>query len=261
MNVFYENDDRVFRCERGSSFSFPCHLQQQLEFLYVEEGSIRIQIAEQERVIQKGEIAVIFPNQIHSYSQDEEKSAVIILGILGLNLTGNFKQKLISSHPENPYINAEKLHPDVPYAIGRLTEEKENLYAVQALSELILARVFPCFVLKKNRQSATEELTYQVASYLTEHFLEPVTLSTTARALGVNKYYLSRIFSEKFQISFPDYVNQIRVHHATDLIKQTKLTFMEIAYQSGFNSQRSFNRAFLRYMHMTPKEYRKENLL
>lgn len=257
MQAYYENDEREFRCERGLGFSFPCHLHQQIELIYVEEGEIKIQIADQERIMAKGEIAVVFPNMIHSYIQLEGAPARIILLIFGQSFTGNFRQKLSSCHPAYPYIGVKELHPDVPYAIMRLMEETENRYAIQALTELILARLFPYLTLKKNRQSATEELTYQAACYLSEHFLEPVTLSSTAKALGVNKYYLSRVFSEKFQVSFPDYINQMRVHHATNLIRQTKLPFMEVAFQSGFNSQRSFNRAFAKYLQMTPKEYRK----
>lgn len=257
MQAFYENDEREFRCERGLGFSFPCHLHQQVELIYVEEGSIKIQIGDKERVLEKGDMAVVFPNMIHSYIQLDGEPANIILVILGQNLTGIFRQKLIGCHPENPYVCAEELHPDVLYGIMRLMEEKIDMYVIQALTELILARIFPQLVLKKKRQAATEELTYQAACYLTEHFLEKMTLSSAAKALGVNKYYLSRVFSEKFQVSFPDYINQMRVHHAADLIRQTKLPFIDVAFQSGFNSQRSFNRAFAKYLHMTPKEYRK----
>lgn len=74
----------------------------------------------------------------------------------------------------------------------------------------------------------------------------------------MNKYYISDIFSGQLQTNFRRYLNHIRLEHAMQLIKITNAPLTDIWAEAGFNSQRSFNRAFMEIMGMTPMEYRKK---
>lgn len=101
---------------------------------------------------------------------------------------------------------------------------------------------------------------YQAVRYLTTHFHEPVTLDTLADALHVNKYYLSHTFSSKLQMSFPKYVNCLRLEEAVTLMRLSDKPLELIWEEAGFTSQRSFNRIFLEWYGMSPSKYRKEIL-
>jgi AraC-like DNA-binding protein len=89
------------------------------------------------------------------------------------------------------------------------------------------------------------------------HFLEPVTLDILSRELGVSKFHISRIFSDQLHTSFRDYVNGRRVALAQMLLLSTTNPVTEIAFDSGFNSLRSFYRAFKKEYGITPNEYRR----
>ena len=89
------------------------------------------------------------------------------------------------------------------------------------------------------------------------HFLEPVTLDMLSRELGVSKFLISRIFSDQLHTSFRDYVNGRRVALAQMLLLSTTNPVTEIAFESGFNSLRSFYRAFKKEYGNTPNEYRR----
>ena len=56
------------------------------------------------------------------------------------------------------------------------------------------------------------------------------------------------------KISFTDFINGMRVEHACSLLEQDS-DITEAAFSSGFSSLRTFNRAFLKAMNMTPREY------
>ena len=77
-----------------------------------------------------------------------------------------------------------------------------------------------------------------------------------AYELGVSKYVLSRVFSGTFHTNFCQYVNGIRLNYACAYLENTKDSITEISLECGFESQRTFNRAFKKKYRMTPREYR-----
>ena len=78
-----------------------------------------------------------------------------------------------------------------------------------------------------------------------------------ARALGVSRFHLSHVFSEKIGQGFSAYLASIRIDCACALLAGTNRSVTEIAAESGFESQRSFFRAFGARCGMTPLAYRR----
>lgn len=65
-----------------------------------------------------------------------------------------------------------------------------------------------------------------------------------------------RIFADKVKKNFSAYVNERRIMYAQKLLKSTEYTMKEIWGLCGFQSERTFYRAFQEICKMTPKEYR-----
>ena len=64
------------------------------------------------------------------------------------------------------------------------------------------------------------------------------------------------MMSAKLRMGFNDYINSLRVSNACKLLRKTDLSITEISERVGFNTLRTFNRAFSKQMGMTPREYR-----
>ncbi len=92
------------------------------------------------------------------------------------------------------------------------------------------------------------------------HFKENLTLSKVADALYVSKYTLSGIFSRILGTSFNDYLNGLRINLAVQLLENSDSTVTDIAYEAGFGNVRTFNRAFMKLIGVTPTEYRRMHL-
>ncbi len=93
-------------------------------------------------------------------------------------------------------------------------------------------------------------------------FLNPsLSLNGLAEMVQMKPRELSQIINEKTGSSFYDFINRLRVQYAQKLMQEStdsKMTILEILYQSGFNSKSSFNTAFKKVTSSTPSEYRKK---
>ena len=106
---------------------------------------------------------------------------------------------------------------------------------------------------------ASDDIIYRSVSYLSAHFREDLSLTKMAEDLGYSPSSLSRVFSSTFHSNFNRYLNSIRIDYASDLLRYTDLDITTISENCGFESQRTFNRAFSDLYHMTPRDFRKAN--
>jgi ABC-type antimicrobial peptide transport system permease subunit/AraC-like DNA-binding protein len=88
-----------------------------------------------------------------------------------------------------------------------------------------------------------------------------LSLTSLAEKLGLTTHELSRIINTALKKSFNDFINEYRVAEVAEKMQDPAydhLTLMGIAYDSGFNSQSTFHRAFKELTGKTPAEYKKE---
>lgn len=86
-----------------------------------------------------------------------------------------------------------------------------------------------------------------------------LTLTTLALKLNIHPHDLSHIINTGLQKSFNDFINEFRVREVARKMRDPgydRLTLLGIAYESGFNSQRTFNRVFKELTGKTPAEYK-----
>ncbi|MBC7959574.1 MAG: helix-turn-helix transcriptional regulator, partial [Vallitaleaceae bacterium] len=70
----------------------------------------------------------------------------------------------------------------------------------------------------------------------------------------------SHVFSRKMGTNLNDYLNSFRLNYAVHLIRTTHKSLAEIYNESGFDSQRTFNRVFKNTYEMTPSKFRESSL-
>lgn len=88
-------------------------------------------------------------------------------------------------------------------------------------------------------------------------FLNPqLKVSDIARACNTNRTYVSNYFNQEAGVTFYEYVNALRVDYACTLLQSSTDSIKIIAERSGFNSQQSFIRTFLKIKGISPTEFR-----
>jgi len=88
-----------------------------------------------------------------------------------------------------------------------------------------------------------------------------LTIIKLANNIGSNRNYVSQVFNNRIQTSFPDMLNLYRVNEAKKLLldeEKSKYSFDAIAEMSGFNSKTTFYRSFKKITNVTPSFFIKE---
>ena len=85
-----------------------------------------------------------------------------------------------------------------------------------------------------------------------------ISRSDIAAAVGMSPEYLSRMFAASTGKTLSDYVTEIRIKNASELLISTDKTVIEICFDSGFSSLRTFNRTFQKYFLMNPTSFRQK---
>lgn len=260
MLPFYEKNANLFRFFSPENLDFLPHLHTQIEIAIIEKGEMEVVVNSRKQVLNRGDFLIIFPNQIHSYHTDKvSQFSRCVIAIFPVEMSGDFMSILMKQCPLNPFVKADMIHPDITYAIHSLANiqnKNEEVNLIKAYLHLILARVIPQLTLTSNRDHQPPGRTSQLISYISEYFCEPISLDTIAKHLGISKYSISRIFSEKLHTSFSQYVNALRINYAQTLLQGTDQDILSISMSCGYENSRTFNREFKKICDCTPREYR-----
>lgn len=102
----------------------------------------------------------------------------------------------------------------------------------------------------------TQKFLQQAKDYIAENYSRNISLTDIAEHVFLNASYFSRIFKQHCGVNVIDYLNQVRIQAAKDLLVQTNRKIVDIAEQVGFNSPGYFANVFRKYTGTNPKEYR-----
>ncbi|WP_310831981.1 response regulator [Paenibacillus pedocola] len=98
----------------------------------------------------------------------------------------------------------------------------------------------------------------EILNILNHDYSKPITLTYISDRVYLSPNYLRILFKEKMNISIQEYLTNLRICKAKELLQQTKYKVHEIGEMVGYENSTYFNIVFKNYIQMTPKEYRKK---
>jgi two-component system response regulator YesN len=157
---------------------------------------------------------------------------------------------------------AEEIHPDLA-AYAQEFRWYERLSAAENLEEIkkLLNRIMDGWIgmIKEKRSHGGDrtDLIEKVIAFIDEHYgRSDLSLNVLADQFAVSLFHLSRTFKEQTARNFIDYVVDIRMLKAKELLLTTEDKIKDIADTVGYANVNSFIRIFKRVTGLTPKEYR-----
>lgn len=110
----------------------------------------------------------------------------------------------------------------------------------------------------KAYEAKENEYVNEALYYLYNNYTKQINVTDIANNLNVNRSYISRIFKESIGMTIKEYLLELRINHASDLLAMSTLSIETVALESGFTNPEMFSKLFKKERCKTPKEYRKE---
>ncbi len=252
---------------------FSLHWHSTLEIVMPLENTCSVSMNQTVQELQEGDILVIPPGELHELTPPSTGTRLILL--VDLSLFRNFRgfTKLFSLLSRFCLITKTTM-PEIYEKEHHLLMQIAGEYAKDdSLSDpSILALLIQFFTLlarnnqelppaapplmQSNKQREYIEKFNIVFNYIEQHYMEDITLESTAAQIGFSKFHFSRLFHQFTDTSFYDYLCIRRIKAAENLLLDPNLPITEIALQSGFASISTFNRVFKKIKECTPTEFK-----
>lgn len=237
------------------------HMHKHIEFFILYEGETNAYIDSEKYSVHAGQLCISFPNQIHSF--ETLKKEKYELFIINPDIMPELEETFFQSIPETATYDLDSFDERVFGTLRRITEirDSDSEYKNVLIKGLILA--FFCEILDKIKltdvRSVSSHSLKAIINYCSKNYAQDLSLTLLEEELHISKYYISHLFSMKMNVRFNDYINSLRITEACRQLKQTDKTITEISECVGFGTLRTFNRAFIKHIGMSPSEYRRTN--
>ena len=147
--------------------------------------------------------------------------------------------------------------------VGNEAKEFEDFRSLNSIDEMIVfikdrLRIVTKYLMDK-RISNNGMTVSRIKEYINGHYSEPLSLELFSQTMKLTPAYISHIFKSETGENIKSYITNVRLEKATEMISATDLTFETIAARVGYDSARSFYRAFKNKYGVTPSSFRKDS--
>ncbi|MEK5030266.1 AraC family transcriptional regulator [Paenibacillus sp. FSL R7-0302] len=145
---------------------------------------------------------------------------------------------------------------------GRMIMGRGNVYSILAAMDTLdeleeYLYDFYCEIVQSLDRSTHEtNYTQRIMEYLKQHYREEIVFEDMAKQIGISYSYMRKLVYEQTGSSMIDFVNQLRIEQAKELLLDSGLTIKQIAAEVGYANVQSFNRFFRKYEGMPPSGYK-----
>lgn len=257
MREYYEiqrdDNDEVYALVKEND-ACPPHFHNSIELSYVLEGTLNCLVDGRELTVSKGHLLIVSSYMVHQYETPAYCKSILL--VIPLGAAPALKHRL------SGMAFGRMVHQDARGDIARLIElmvEHRSRPEVQAgISHALLALIIDEVGLTPRHGERQSDLIKRVLDYLEHNYAQDQTLDELAARFGYSASRFSHIFNENLGYTLPGYVSTLRCLNAARMLNETALPVTDIGLQVGFDSPRTFYRAFRRHFALTPSQYRKQ---
>lgn len=198
------------------------------------------------------------PNVVHTINYKKNSGYVTVLKInvqqlkpmLDIESVLSYYNKDYSSLPYHiPEYNKIK---DIAEVFKKSNELTEIISSVMQLMKILLS--YTDDKTKTIQKSNYNDELYRIIAWTEEHFSEKITLNSVSDLAGYDKHYFCNKFKSATGVTYLNYLNTLRVHHACRLLK-TGMSVKQTCEECGFENVSYFIGLFKKITGTTPKKY------
>lgn len=254
------------------------HQHDFFELVYVYEGSGTHFINGEEVFVKRGDLLIMGIKDIHSFVPNGQ------MGLLNCLISPEFiSEELLNSYDADDILSltmfkdfhVEKFVPIIKFPSEKFNyieklfnmmqtefSKKETGYlsVIKSYLNIIFINIFR--ELEKDKKivggNHFRKISENVLKYIEENYNKKISLNDLAKYNFYNPSYFSKIFKECYGKTLTQYVNDLRINEAINLLENTQKTISEIALEVGFSDRKQFYKIFKEYRGVLPTAFRKE---
>ena len=245
-----------------------------VEMVYIIEGTGRHYINDEEFAIKAGNLLFVNYGCTHAFLVDDQLVAYNLMirvdyfiknmikdnnlfYMLALTSFEKIQQELNDKSPLVFFDYSEReeifnLFRNIEIELSQ--EELGKSSILDSYINIILCKVFRKIFMKNIRQELL--IPQEIIDYISEHFNEKLSLGELSQKCFYSPAYFSRLFKKTFNMSFTDYIMDIRLKRCCELLKDSNYTIEKIMEECGFFDKNTFYERFKNKYGCTPSEYR-----
>ena len=226
--------------------------------------------------LKQNDIVIVYSGSLHSVRYVTEESFLVIQFPAALLAVMHELGKLLPMLPKYPLIRFDPHNENSLYIHSLVTDIQAcslaeepfrevhiytkllslfaeiGLFCMQAREQVLIDSSADITAERKNN-----ELMAEACLYIEENCTDALTLDEVTRHLGVSKSHFAHLFKIFTNMTFVDFLTSERVKRSESYFHNPNMRVTDIAFESGFSSISSFNRAFRKIKGYSPTEFRK----
>ena len=238
-------------------------IQTNLNILFLLDGAMTVEYYDEKYQLQKDDILLISPGI--PFAITECRNALYGLACFSTNTVAQITSSRNMIFHCNSITDVEKSYDGLREVFLELTREyAKRTHQTKAYTDSLMLKLLDILVEEfqvknigtKEDFSETDRRMKEMMQYILANLDQELSLNDLAEQMFVSPSTLSRVFKKSTGQYFADFVLEMRVKNAMNLLAHTEQNVTQIALTCGFTNSASFNRAFKKLVNMTPIEYR-----
>lgn len=260
-----------------TSWHMEPNIHEFFEMVYIKKGNAVFEISGTSVEIGPNNIIIIKPRQYHKFEVKSQAGCEFI--VLNFGFENKFDNQFAEVSLEDflnfvnkkewgRFISLKVSHKnEIINLLNRILKERENPeIGSEFLNYLLVLELFVLIsrALKmewensiKNKSPKLKELIQAAVNYINNNYERDISLTDISKYVFLSTSYFTRAFKEEMGVSPINYLLNVRVERAKELLRETDAKISDIALSVGFSNQQRFNDIFKKYTQKTPLQYRK----
>ena len=246
------------------------HWHDDLEFIYVLQGSTHYEMADKTIKMTAGEGIFVNSKQLHLIHPDKDEDCLLICLIFHPiilcsteHITNTYVKPLIENkniqyvHLKESNEWQKRVLHDIADMEAYLEDENGHLKVMSLIFD-IWEQLFKNLVTNESDEDMSVDLTCmkRMIQYIHKNYMNKISLQKICEAGNVGRSKCNALFEKYYNVSPIEYVKNFRIEQGAKLLTMSDMSVTEIAYETGFTDGSYFSKAFSNKIGISPLKYR-----
>lgn len=245
------------------------HCHDFVELSIITSGQVSYIIEDTPYLLQEGDVMIFNPNIYHQeLSSVSTYSTQLHIGISHLFIDSSNQANFIKHLNESPILTLTKYKEEFLSCCKEIEKEQRlhQLGHTFLLKSLVMKLIILLYreMDTETAPPALDTLTFDsrdkqtivqaIIDYMSTYYMDDISLDHISKSMYLSPIYISKIFKEETGTSPINYLIQIRLNKAKELLQTQKLPINLVAKSVGYNDAYHFSKLFKKYFGLSPSK-------